>query len=58
MSSCKATNAKTWDGRDVPTWEKCGSQVQGKWMAAAAEAARALGWAELGWPEPEGQGGA
>lgn len=26
---------KTWDGKDVPAWEACGSQVQGKWKAAA-----------------------
>ena len=33
---------KTWDGKDVPPWEKCGEQVQGKWMAAARRA-RKLG---------------
>lgn len=26
---------KTWDGKDVPPWEKLGDQVQGKWLAAA-----------------------
>lgn len=36
---------KTWDGRDVPPWDKCGDQVQAKWRAAARKA-RALGRTE------------
>lgn len=34
---------KTWDGRDVPAFEACGDQVQGKWCAAAAKAMEVLG---------------
>lgn len=26
---------KTFDGRDVPRWSRCGEQVQAKWAAAA-----------------------
>lgn len=33
---------KTWDGKDVPPWERCGEQVQGKWIAAARAALRAV----------------
>ena len=29
---------KTWDGKEVPPWEKVGPQVQGKWIAAARAA--------------------
>jgi hypothetical protein len=29
---------KTWNGKDVPPWEKCGEQVQTKWTAAAEAA--------------------
>lgn len=29
---------KTFDGRDVPPFEQCGEQVQGKWKAAALKA--------------------
>lgn len=29
---------KTFDGREVPRWEQCGAQVQGKWIAVALAA--------------------
>ncbi len=29
---------KTWDGKDVPTWENLNDQVRGKWDAAAMKA--------------------
>lgn len=33
---------KTWDGKDVPTWENLNDQVRGKWTGAAVEAVKAL----------------
>lgn len=33
---------KTWDGKDVPPWDKLNDQVRGKWVGAALEAQKAL----------------
>jgi len=29
------TNNKTYDGREMPTWEDLGDNIQGAWEAAA-----------------------
>ncbi len=35
----EATGGKTWDGRDMPTWDQLGERIQGAWRAAATAVA-------------------